>query len=92
MHFKEWLESRSSIVFGMWSDNGTIIVYIDGKRYVYNVNPWRHEELQKIAKYRPFEALNIIKKENRPVPKKEEKPPVPKKEEKPVRQLNLPGF
>lgn len=62
MEFKEWLLTENNIKFAGWIKDGTIIVYIDSKRYVYDIDPIFHPEISKIAKYRPFAALNKIKK------------------------------
>lgn len=55
MNFKEWIK------FTSWTNDGTIVLYIDDKRYVFDVDPIYHAELKRIAKYKPFTALNKIK-------------------------------
>ena len=59
MDFRLWLEA--DIKFGGFFKDGTVIVYIDGKRYVYNTDALYHKQIKDIAKYRPGKALNLIK-------------------------------
>jgi hypothetical protein len=60
--FQEWLENKSPIIFSGFFGDGRIIVYINGKEYVYHMDSVYHYQIRKIAKYKPGEALNIIKK------------------------------
>lgn len=60
MEFKEWL-IQEGIAFTGWFSDGTINVNINGKKYVYEVEKMFHAELKKLAKYKPFTALNKIK-------------------------------
>lgn len=98
MNFKEWLLNEGqNIKFVGWSKNGTIIVRIDNTRYVFITDAAYHHELQKLAKYKPWTALNRIKylvqknlaiqSEPTPIPP-EEKPPEekPPKEKPPVQR------
>lgn len=64
MDFKQWIltEEQQRIVFTAWASNGTIIVVVNGKRYIYNVSAHLHPMLQKLARFKPFSALNKIKK------------------------------
>lgn len=41
--------------------DGTVVVYIDQTRYVFITDAVYHRQLQKLAKYRPWSALNKIK-------------------------------
>ena len=45
---------------GFWKD-GTIIVYIDGKKYVYVTDAIYHDKWKKMANFAPFKVLNQIK-------------------------------
>lgn len=60
MDFKLWLE-QTSIKFAGYFNDGTVIVYIDGKRYVYTIDPIHHKKIKDLAKYRPGAALNLVK-------------------------------
>lgn len=63
MNFKDFLLSEAgNIAFTRWSNDGIIVVNVNGQRYEYNVNPAHHAILQRIAKYKPFTALSEIKK------------------------------
>ena len=78
MEFKNWIikeeEKQKSIFFGSWMNDGTIIVYISGQRYVYEVDPVHLTDLKKMAKYKPWAALNQIKKMNLKVTENVENP------------------
>ena len=62
MDFKSWLLSENDIAFTVWASDGTIIANVNGVRYKYNVSAHYHPSLKKMAKYKPFAALNQIKK------------------------------
>lgn len=49
------------IAFGGWFNDGTVIVYVGGVRYVYEVDTMHHHQLKSLSKHRPFSALNQIK-------------------------------
>jgi len=55
-------EANRSIHFTVWSNDGTVVVYIDQTRYVFIVDVGYHKQLRKIVKYRPWSVLNKIKK------------------------------
>jgi len=61
MEFRNWLESSDDIKFGGWFSDGTVIVYISGKRYVYRTDPVYHYEWKRQARFAPFRVLNQIK-------------------------------
>jgi hypothetical protein len=75
MKFTQWLESQindSKIKFGSFFTNGTVTVYINGKRYVYITDASYHNDWDKklewIGKHKPqayqkvaFSFLNQIK-------------------------------
>jgi hypothetical protein len=61
MEFKKWFLKENNIAFSVWSNNGSIVAYINGQRYVYEVDPTQVGGLQKLARYKPFSALNKIK-------------------------------
>ena len=43
MNFKEWLnENNNTVQFGMWSKDGTVVFYINGKRYSYLTDSFYH--------------------------------------------------
>ena len=60
MDFKNWFINET-IQFSTWLKDGTIMVYIDGKKYVYITDPIYHSQIKKLAKFKPFSALNLIK-------------------------------
>jgi hypothetical protein len=62
MTFTEWLivEKRVDMRVNFFND-GTVIFYIDGKRYVYMTDPVFHDQWQKLARYKPGKVLNQIK-------------------------------
>lgn len=62
MNFSEWLcENNQKIHYGgFWSD-GTVIVYINGARYVYITDAVYHNKWRKMIRYQPFRVLNDIK-------------------------------
>jgi hypothetical protein len=57
--FKNWHENP--IQFVMWSRDGRIVVAINGKRYTYATDALYHDELKKLAKYKPGAALAKLK-------------------------------
>ena len=63
MEFKSWLtESEGNIKFASWAKDGTIVVYINGTRYVYNTDAYYHEKWKRMVPYAPWRVLNAIKK------------------------------
>jgi len=62
MYFKNWIiNEESKINFaGFWKD-GTIIVYIDGKKYVYVTDAIYHDKWKRMVNFSPFKVLNQIK-------------------------------
>lgn len=60
MEFKIWLEDNQNIFFSSFWNDGTITVYIKNKRYVFQTDPVYHVKFKKLAKYKPFEVLNLI--------------------------------
>lgn len=59
--FSTWLETKNrQIVFGTWRKDGVIVVYIDGKRYVYLTDAAYHDYWRRTAKYQPGKVLNQI--------------------------------
>ncbi len=65
-NFVNWLvnEREKDINFGMWSKDGTVIVYIDGKRHEYLTDPMFHERWQTMARFAPWKVLNDIKQQS----------------------------
>jgi hypothetical protein len=61
MKFREWL-NENNIHFASWIKDGTVVVYIDNKRYSYQIDAIHHDRLRKLARFKPFTALNHIKK------------------------------
>lgn len=62
MNFRDWLLNEGqNINFSGWSKDGTITVYIDSTRYVFVTDAASHDRLNKLAKYKPWTALNEIK-------------------------------
>ena len=63
MKFKDWLflEENDKIVFGAFANDGTVIVYINGKRYVYITDAIHHEKWKKMKNFAPWRVLNMIK-------------------------------
>lgn len=63
MHFTLWMEERKTIIqFAGFFSDGTVVVYIDGKKYTYITDSFYHSRWKKMARYRPGAALNEIKK------------------------------
>lgn len=63
-NFVKWLEHKKEINFGMWSKDGTVVVYIDGQKYEYITDPMYHERWQTMARYAPWKVLNDIKQQS----------------------------
>ena len=62
MNFRDYhMNEERQIRFGAWMKDGTVVVYIDQTRYVFITDAVYHYQLQKLAKYRPWSALNKIK-------------------------------
>ena len=62
MTFRDWLMTEGqNIRFGAWWKDGTVVVYIDSTRYVFVTDAVYHRQLQKIARFKPWTALNQIK-------------------------------
>lgn len=63
MGFKSWLsESEGNIRFGAFMKDGTVVVYINGTRYVYNTDAVYHDKWKRMIPYSPWRVLNQIKK------------------------------
>ena len=60
MLFRQWLEN--TINFGAFAKDGTVVVYIDGKRYVYITDALFHDKWKRMIPYAPWRVLNQIKK------------------------------
>lgn len=52
---------EQNIQFGMFSKDGTIVAYANGRRYVYVTDAVHHDHIKRTAKYKPGEALDFIK-------------------------------
>lgn len=61
MKFSIWLEKESKILFGGFFKDGRVIVYINGKKYIYVTPAFYHDKWKKLANYSPFKVLNQIK-------------------------------
>jgi len=62
MEFLNWLtEQESKILFASFWNDGTIIVYINNKKYVYVTDAIYHNNWKKLASKAPFKVLNQIK-------------------------------
>lgn len=66
MGFRAWIERTDEPVFASFAKDGTVIAYIDGKRYVYLTDALSHAKWQKILRnWYPgagWDVLNDIKK------------------------------
>lgn len=49
------------IKFAGFMNDGTVIVYINGKRYVYITDAVYHDKWKQMVKHAPFRVLNLIK-------------------------------
>jgi hypothetical protein len=62
MEFKQWLiENEGDIRFTAFAKDGTVVVYINGKRYVYITDAMYHDKWKRMIPYSPWKVLNIIK-------------------------------
>lgn len=61
MDFKEWL-TENQMGFGLFANDGTVVAYVNGQRYVYHTDPVYHEKWKQLARFKPFSVLNDIKK------------------------------
>lgn len=62
MEFLNWLtEQESKILFASFWNDGTVIVYINNKKYVYVTDAIYHNKWKKMASKAPFKVLNQIK-------------------------------
>lgn len=62
MRFKPWLsEDERNISFASFSNDGKIVVYINGKRYVYLTDAIYHDKWKRMIPFSPWKVLNIIK-------------------------------
>lgn len=62
MKFSEYLEANdNNIQFAGFLKDGRIIVYIDGKRYVYVTDTLYHDKWRRMYPYAPWKVLNQIK-------------------------------
>jgi hypothetical protein len=62
MEFKIWLEDNErNIHFGAFWKDGTVVVYIGGKRYVYITDSMYHDNWKRMVRYAPWKVLNQIK-------------------------------
>ena len=73
MKFSQWLETRDRPIFSFWKD-GTVIVYINSKRYVYHTDAMFHDRWERMSHYSPWKVLNQIKERGEQL----EPPPSPK--------------
>lgn len=63
MGFKRWLlETEDNIRFGMFAKDSTVVVYINGVRYVYITDAIYHDKWKRMIPYSPWRVLNAIKK------------------------------
>lgn len=60
MEFRNWF-TENQMGFGLFSNDGTVIAYVNGQRYVYQTDPVYHEKWKRMARFRPFSVLNDIK-------------------------------
>lgn len=84
MDFRAWLLNERSIQFTTFMNDGTIVVYIDGKRYEYVTDALYHGRWKKMLRYRPWEVLQQIKKVGQLV-----EPPQPEPTVEPARTKQL---
>lgn len=61
MRFAEFLENQNTIQFGGFSRDGTVIVYINGQRYVFVTDAVYHDKWRKMIRFKPWAVLNDIK-------------------------------
>lgn len=77
MGFRTWFESSREPVFAAWVKDGTVVVYIEGKRHEYWIDAAAFPQLQaKLRKNYPgakWDVLNWIKANDRKPP--EDEPP-----------------
>jgi hypothetical protein len=60
MNFAQWLESTDVPIFTFIKD-GTVIVYLRNKRYVYTMDAGYHDRLKTQSRYAPWKVLNQVK-------------------------------
>lgn len=65
LSFEMWLEEKRpfNVLFAVWGGDGTVVVYINGKRYKYLTDPIYHDRWRRMEKYAPGRVLNEIKKQ-----------------------------
>lgn len=62
LKFKEFLaEEERKIVFTTFANDGTVVCYINGKKYEYITDAYYHSKWKKIARVAPWKLLNTIK-------------------------------
>lgn len=62
MDFTNWLfEDERNIKFGAFMRDGTVIVYINGKKYTYVTDAIYHDKWKRMIPYSPWRVLNNIK-------------------------------
>ena len=59
MNFKSFMENN--IQFARFSNDGTVVVYINDKQYTYVTDAAYHDRWKKMARFQPFKVLNDIK-------------------------------
>lgn len=66
MGFKEFLlTEKRQVTFTSFIKDGTIIFYIDGKRYEYLTDSFYHDKWKRMLKYSPWKVLNQIKNQEK---------------------------
>ena len=62
MEFRQWLMTEGDIHVTAFSSDGTVVINIRGKRYVYLTDSMYHDRWRRMARFRPGSVLNEIKK------------------------------
>ncbi len=58
MKFKLWLENQGKDVnFALWGNDGTVVFYIDGKRYSYLTDTFYHTKWKNKIRHSPKAAI-----------------------------------
>lgn len=59
MKFKEWLNENSDreVKFAVWANDGTVVFYIDGKKYSYLTDTFYYSKWKNMIKNCPPAAI-----------------------------------
>ena len=60
MRFSEWLLTESEILFSSFSRDGTIVVYIDGKKQTFVIDAIYYDKIKRLSEKNPEKALDQL--------------------------------